>query len=323
MNKNLTIAIPTINRPLLIKKLLINLHTQIKNYNLFDSTEIVVSDNSSNKETEIIVNDLNKSFDLKIFYTKNININKSKSQAHSFDSNVDNLFKNSNSKYIWVVGDDDFISDNAIFIINKIIQDNNYTFTNIYIDSLKPFTDIPNDIITDNKNEFCKITEFRSGGITANVFNRELWLKNISELDYGSGWIHIIYLIKNLGKEKSYIYRDSLKDEYINFDKYKNDKKYKKVFNNNYYFLAFLNNLELLYSMKNFNFDEKIVDYAFSLQYKNFTYRILSFKFKGLEINLKLLKKFLIATRNLGIFKYYYLFVLILVPKWILKLIKR
>ena len=66
MNKNLTIAIPTINRPLLIKKLLINLHTQIKKYNLFDSTEIVVSDNSSNRETEIIVNDLTKSFDLKI-----------------------------------------------------------------------------------------------------------------------------------------------------------------------------------------------------------------------------------------------------------------
>ncbi len=322
MAKNLTIAIPTINRPSLIKNLLYDLDKQINNLNLLNDIEIVVSDNSENNQTELIINDLNRNFNIKINYYKNNSDQRLISQAHSFDSNVNNLFKNSTSKYVWVVGDDDFIKEDALNIINKIILKNRSIFTNIYVDSLKPYTDLSDDIITHDKSYFCKLTKFRSGHIAANIFNREIWLSSISQDDYGSGWIHNIYLIKNLGKNKTYIYRDSLKDEYINFEKYKYDKKYKKVFNNNYYFIAFLNNLELLHSMNNYDFDNEAILYGFNLQYKNFLSTILSFKHKGVQINKKILKKFLKSTRNLGFKRYFYVFILIFFPSWILRLLK-
>ncbi len=314
-----TIAIPTINRVLLLKNLLNDLNNQIVKFDLINDVEIIVSDNSDNFETKEMIEELINQLNIDIKYYRNENILKKTSEFHSFDTNIDNLFRKSNTNYTWILGDDDYITENAVKVVFDIIKNLREKFINIYIDSLRPFTNISDDIITNDKNNFFKITKFRSGAVTANIFNTTVWRETIHQKDLGTGWIHSIYLVKNLGREKSYIYKDSLKGEYINLQEHKSSQIYKKVLNNDFYFNAYLNKLLILHTLKNYGFSNELIKLAYNYHYNKFFYRLMSFKYKGLILNAGVKKKFLKATYNLGLLRYFYYYSMYLMPVNVLK----
>jgi glycosyltransferase involved in cell wall biosynthesis len=106
----LTIAIPTFNRVEKLKICLSKVLEQIQNCNI----EILVCDNGSTDGTEeFLIKETFSYPNLRYFRSK---------QNYGFDRNVLNCFEKSNGKYIWLLGDDDFILPGAVNSILSCIS---------------------------------------------------------------------------------------------------------------------------------------------------------------------------------------------------------
>lgn len=109
----LTIGIPTYNRNKEILELTRFIKKQIITNHLTDKVSIVISSNGMAEETlselKSIKTDLNMSI-----LVNNRNL--------GYDLNVLNIFKNSNSKYVLLMSDDDIISENLLESILRVIE---------------------------------------------------------------------------------------------------------------------------------------------------------------------------------------------------------
>lgn len=321
MKKILTLAIPTYNRPDGLKLLLLNL-MKIMTTNNLNKIQILISDNSTNQTSRDMINQLNSEYGFKLIYKKNISKYKKINQFYSFDSNIFNIFKHAKSKYVWLLADDDFLRKDAIKYILKIIEKKNENYVNIYLDALKPYTDIKKDITTRDKDYFFQLTKFRSGGISANIFNKDIWEKSMSKKMIGTGWIHQIYLINNLGKGPSYIIKKSLKNEFINENYNKFNNLFKKNLNSNEYFKAGLNMMNLIHDMSGNGYNKDTITLGLkNLQVKYF-YKLASYKAGGIYKKFSHLENFMNAFRNIFIIKYFYLFILFCIPDLLFKFLK-
>jgi len=106
MNKLLSICIPSYNRPKLLKRLLKSAIPQAKKYGV----PIYISDDATNNLNKQIVDGFNYQC---LFYAKN---------DRKTSRNVVNVIKMSNSKFCWVLGDDDIPLPGSISILLNTIK---------------------------------------------------------------------------------------------------------------------------------------------------------------------------------------------------------
>ncbi len=106
----LSIVIPTYNRAEILKENLDNILEDLIKYDI----PIFVSDDSTNDDTKIVINDLKKKHN-KIYYFKN-----TPSLGH--DKNCIASLKLSSSNYIWYLGDSMMIKKGSILKILSIIE---------------------------------------------------------------------------------------------------------------------------------------------------------------------------------------------------------
>lgn len=110
----LTLCIPTFNRAPFLDILLSKIEKQTGEFVNIRFLELIVSDNCSNDNTSQIVHKyLNKG--LAITYIRN-------DSNLGMDGNFVQCFKKATGKYIWLLGDDDFLKDGAL---NKIMLELN------------------------------------------------------------------------------------------------------------------------------------------------------------------------------------------------------
>jgi abequosyltransferase len=113
MNKLLTIAIPTYNRAKLLDQQLAWLHQAIKG--LESDCEILVSDNCSTDNTQEIIKKWQTVFSNFTFRSNQNSKNIGVMRNLSFCLNA------AQTKYIWAIGDDDKIRDEAIaYVVNTL-----------------------------------------------------------------------------------------------------------------------------------------------------------------------------------------------------------
>jgi glycosyltransferase involved in cell wall biosynthesis len=114
MEKNnivLTLAIPTYNRALILDQALKIIEPQLKNAG--HQVEFIISDNASSDDTPEIVNKyINCGMDIR--YIRN-----QENLGPGF--NIIQCMKEAKGKYVWVLGDDDYLADNALNYILKIL----------------------------------------------------------------------------------------------------------------------------------------------------------------------------------------------------------
>lgn len=111
MNETLSISIPTRNRAPYLKELLQSIAEQVKcNSEILNDVKIYIFDNDSNDNTDKVV----KSFDLNIFYQKN-------KENIGVGLNVYQAYTAAQGEYIWVIGDDEMLSKNALNTILQLI----------------------------------------------------------------------------------------------------------------------------------------------------------------------------------------------------------
>ncbi|MGL5624190.1 glycosyltransferase family 2 protein [Cetobacterium sp.] len=203
MKKNeilLSILIPTYNREKYLKKALTIFFEQITD-DIKDSVEIIVSDNCSIDNTEELLRNFKaeaKIKKIKFSYSKN-------SENLGFDGNFFKLIKESTGKFCWIFGDDEFLLENGLSKILKILVKNPRAGL-IYMsnqDSKKE----EKKFRYDETQKFIKKTNYMITFITANIFNKEYidW-----EIDYerfkGSNLIQELFYFKSILSAEENIY---------------------------------------------------------------------------------------------------------------------
>ncbi len=206
MNPLLTIAIPTYNRSEYLDINLGAIYNQIMEINRSD-IEIIVSDNSSDKKTERIVEKYNK---------QNLNINYIKNKTNiGSDCNVAQCFNLAKGKYVHIFCDDDLYTPGSLKKIMELVKSKDYGM--IYV---RPYGFVNNPkkeypSIKFGRNKELKNTIFIKKIAThltlasCCIFNKSCINKIDANQYCGSNLVQLhIYIQSIMRKEKSYYFSD-------------------------------------------------------------------------------------------------------------------
>ena len=184
----LTIAVPTYNRSKYLDRCLGSLFANIRGYER--DIEILIANNASTDDTDNII-------------TKYINLGyKLKYHVHEhncgLEGNLYYCFNNSNGKYLWIFGDDDFLLPGAFKKIYQYIQGdygliyvNNYWYKNdIYGE--KPVQPLSEATIYDNANLFLQKVSFYLTFVTANIVNKNYFDRSIDLETYRGTYLVLV-----------------------------------------------------------------------------------------------------------------------------------
>lgn len=175
MNKLLSIHIPTYNRPKRLKRTLESVIPQAEKY----SVPIYISDDSTNSESQNIVNKLTYKH---LFYTKT----EKKFSRHFFKT-----IKKSNSKFSWSLADDDSILSDSIQLLLEVIDSNpklEFISINALVDynKLKRYLPIKNNLYyincIDFFPKFYNKTHFSTYIVNTKMFN------DVDTAKYNNTW---------------------------------------------------------------------------------------------------------------------------------------
>lgn len=157
-NKLLTIAIPTYNRAKFLKIGLEKLLLQIEgNENLID---LLVSDNCSEDDTKKIVeNFIHQGYPIR--YNRNL-------ENLGMDGNFAYCFNNAKGKYIWILGDDDYLVDGTIDQIISIIGKDDYGLIHLNTSEFRK-----ENKVYDSAQDFLNKVNINITFISGNIVNRE------------------------------------------------------------------------------------------------------------------------------------------------------
>ena len=192
---DLSICIPTYNRPNQLPNCLNSIYLAKKNCNL--EFEVCVSDNGSNYNVKEIVNKYKKKLNI------NLNVNKKNLGYHP------NLLKTINiskGEYVWAIGDDDLLMPNSLKKIEELLKKykdvdffflNSYHLDYAYLNKFKkPFDtkNLPKKMEKLSKKKenmkcyFWDLIDYKVSfdfllGNFLNIFKRKMWLENVNCLD--------------------------------------------------------------------------------------------------------------------------------------------
>lgn len=192
----LSIIIPTYNRASILVNSLNLLADQIYKVDLHN-IELVISDNCSSDNTELLVSEyIKKNKLLSITY----NVNKSNL---GFDANCLVGASIARGKFIWFLSDDDELKPDAIStLLQRLINNSTIVFAFLNYTVLTPgWAEAPKLILNKDKlvnaNSLIIETEVAFSCITACVFNREIFSSIDSKKYDGTFWVHL-YVIRDI-----------------------------------------------------------------------------------------------------------------------------
>lgn len=199
----LSVLIPTFNRAKYLEKALITFFEQITD-DIKEKIEIIVSDNFSIDNTE----ELLKKFD-KRAKTDGVNFKFSKNEENiGPDGNFLKLIKESNGKFCWIFGDDEFLLKDGLDKITKLLGKNSEVgLLHIGNQNLKKNKE---KFTKDETQMFIKNVNYMISFITANIFNRKYidWKTNYENYK-GSNLIQENFYFQSILKSKENIYLNS------------------------------------------------------------------------------------------------------------------
>lgn len=190
----LTIGIPTYNRPFALIELLDNLYRLLKTNHFF---YILILDNSENLTTEKMLLEnkyLNKANLKYIRHKENI----------GFDENILQLYLNTSTEYLWLIGDDDLPEENCISNIFQSLCSNPdlvlIPFRQPYSLTIPNYQSQPFEKIYNKSVESCLLIS-NTGKISSFLYKKHHYdTESISRLKLfsQSGWMHMALAYENL-----------------------------------------------------------------------------------------------------------------------------
>ena len=192
--KLLSILIPTYNRGDYLTTTLKVLSSQILQYK--DLVEILISNNASTDNTDIVVKNYAKTIPIK-YNLNDYNI--------GFAKNFEKLIKDSDGEYLYLMGDDDIVSPNFIKTIIELLINNKdcsiVHWNRLSGDQMCKHGALVDDNyiesvwVTDAKNFILTIRE-KANFISSLIFHRDCWqlgMAYIKEEYVGYEWFAQLY----------------------------------------------------------------------------------------------------------------------------------
>ena len=265
----LSIAIPTCNGSWTISTALDSILPQLE-----EGVEIVISDNASTDNTAQIINLYQKTNPSIRYFRNDENV--------GFDRNVDLAVRRAKGTFVWLFADDDIMHIGGIKKVLDVIKEQS-KMAEIYVDSLSPYTNLSEDCICRTGDEFFTQTAFRCGGLTSNVVNKQIWESLDLSPYFGTGWIHVIFLIVALSTNYAYLCKESFKSEIL--------ISHKRWGANGSRFYVGLNIVEAYQMMHLFGYSPETVRRAILNHKRGYIRIIPKAKAEGLKTNTVLLKR--------------------------------
>lgn len=180
MAKILSLCIPTYNRDWCVKQQIERL--EHCSSSLFEKLEIIISDNCSTDNTQQIVEEaISRGFPCR--YSRNeVNL--------GMDGNFVSCFRMAKAKYVWLLGDDDWITiDSLEKIVSFLDCDIDYGL--VHINVRKRNGD--DFIIYDNDDEYCRQVSYYFTFISSNIAQTK-YVKDVQFEKYMGTWFTLIPL---------------------------------------------------------------------------------------------------------------------------------
>jgi len=208
---DLTIGIPTFNRSHMIGKAIASVRNQLTDISA-GRIELLVSDNASTDDTQTVIAALQAHAALPISYYRNeTNV--------GMDRNFDLLFKRGRGRFVWMLGDDDYLLDDAIAFVLQLIDRN----PDVKVFQTQPVADrfvmaewmtstvVKDDRVCHSGDEFFQAARGGFGNISSLIVHRDSW--NMADLEggFGTQFMHFYGIARVLaGAGKSYIIKRPL-----------------------------------------------------------------------------------------------------------------
>ncbi len=222
MEKILSLCFPTYNRGWCMKEQLSRLSHCPKE--LLNKIEIIVSDNCSTDDTEVVVRKAIAN-GLECVYNKN-------KENLGMDGNFVTCFKMAMGKYVWLLGDDDPIIPEALSkIVDKLSGNTDFGLVHIY--KKERFSDVDFISYTDD-NLYVRTISYYTTLISSNIV-RTKYVPQIDFDKYMGTWFTLMPLyITALAEEKENLLVNFETFEYAKDWKRNGGYNYYKVFADNY-----------------------------------------------------------------------------------------
>lgn len=165
--KLLTIAIPTYNRSPFLEESLKRICFQLKGYE--DLVELLVSDNCSSDNTMHVIKKFQNEGTAIIYNRNSVN--------RGMDGNFVYCFQNATSKYVWILGDDDYLVEGTLVRILELIKNGEYGL--IHLSCAATNVSYGQEVYTD-KSKFVGDISFMITFISANIVRT----KYVSQIDF-------------------------------------------------------------------------------------------------------------------------------------------
>jgi abequosyltransferase len=172
----ISIAIPTFNQSVFLDLFFLKHIQLLKKFNI----PIIVSDNASTDDTEMIVRKWQEDFEL-IIYNRN-------SQNIGYDKNVLTAFSLSDTRYTWLMGDTYYISSELFKSVLLAIKNDNPDFIVLNLESM--VKNIPSQLYFDQNKILSEL-----GGLmtclSCLIFHKKMIDLDLSNLNISSSFIHL------------------------------------------------------------------------------------------------------------------------------------
>jgi abequosyltransferase len=191
----LSICIPTFNRAPFLRECLDSVLLSARGYE--DQVEIVISDNASTDETRTVVAEFQNRYQFILYHCNSEN---------TLDKNFYIVSTLATSQHVWLLGDDDRVTPNAIPTVLRQIQGgfdlivSNYSIWSKDWSVIKLPSNLPikTDCVFDDPNELLKRFGIHLGYISAVIIRRNLLFQpSYSEYEpyaaYGLGFLYAVY----------------------------------------------------------------------------------------------------------------------------------
>lgn len=174
MDKLLTIGIPTYNRAEMLEENLNAVIASLEGYE--DKTELLISDNASSDGTRSVLQRIKERYPYANIILKPENTGSA--------DNFANILKKARGRFVWILSDDDIITDNALGRVTAYLEEhpsislvhlNNVNFKDKYDrnKTYKPRSGIKEDFCTADKTRFAECIGCNITFISTLIFNKD------------------------------------------------------------------------------------------------------------------------------------------------------
>jgi len=298
----LTIAIPTYNGGRTISRCIASIVPELQ-----DGVELLVCDNASTDGTAEIVREIAGNHPQIRLISNETNV--------GFDRNVDQCMQRARGDFVWLIGDDDLICrTGAVEKVLQVIRDHP-SVAAIFADSRHPIRLNTTDSgLCLDGSDFFRKSRFKSGLVSSNIFQKDAWQKVAVSRYFGSGWIHMGFLLEALVRFPSYVICEEMIAELVRIEGW----GVARWGGTGSFLRTGLNLVRIYREMPSLGYDPAIVRAAYLTIKGGYLKNIPLAKAKGLRVDASLVREFVELYRAFPSFWLIDL-PLLLLPGWLFR----